>query len=361
MGINQKKNGKYLVDVRDEFGKRIQLTFSRLTEAKAFEAAPTMKKNENKLIANSVKKARYPFDQSVYDYELTKFDLRPGSKKRYKFVFSQLRKFAQILGIQFIDEFTPDVATLFYNELTKEKDDPRYKNGSKIKAKPKTINFFLATVRAFFHQEYVKGHIERNPMLHIKNLKVEKRKPEYYTVEELKSFFAQIMHESYRHVFMAFLFSGLRFAELANLTWDDIDFSRCLMIIRSRDDFKTKTHNSERSIPMNNILMGIVRDRYATREVSRYVLTSPNGFQLRERKTLQVCKDIAANAGITSNAYLHKFRHTYATMLIHRGVSIQNIKELLGHWSVIETERYAHNKSDHLFPDVQKLDNLLSA
>ena len=58
---------------------------------------------------------------------------------------------------------------------------------------------------------------------------------------------------------------------------------------------------------------------------------------------------------------LHKFRHTYATMLIHNGVKIQNIKELLGHWSVSETERYAHNNSEHLHQDVSELDNLLSA
>jgi len=39
--------------------------------------------------------------------------------------------------------------------------------------------------------------------------------------------------------------------------------------------------------------------------------------------------------------------------------SQENIKELLGHWSVVETEIYAHNKSDYLHPDVAKLDNLL--
>ncbi len=48
-------------------------------------------------------------------------------------------------------------------------------------------------------------------------------------------------------------------------------------------------------------------------------------------------------------------------MLIHNGVKIQNIKELLGHWSVSETERYAHNNSQHLHQDVSELDNLLSA
>lgn len=98
---------------------------------------------------------------------------------------------------------------------------------------------------------------------------------------------------------------------------------------------------------------------YPNRLSEKYVFTSPKGFQLRERRMLEKCKSIAEKAGITSRAYLHKFRHTYATMLIHSGVKIQNIKELLGHWSISETERYAHNRSDHLHKAVSHLDKLL--
>ncbi len=67
---------------------------------------------------------------------------------------------------------------------------------------------------------------------------------------------------------------------------------------------------------------------------------------------------LAKIAGITSNATLHKFRHTFATFLILNGVQIQNIKELLGHSTIVQTEIYAHNKSDHLHSDVKILDNI---
>jgi len=359
--ITEKPNGKYLVDARDEYGKRIERTFRTKTEAKAYEAGLTTKKYKRQLENNGLKEHQYLMQSALEDFERTKIDLRPKSIQKYKMVTREFLKFIEKLEIKYIDEFTPEYATFYFNEVTKERIDPRKKKETPVRAKPKTVNFYLTTIKAFFQLQYVKGLIKRNPMLHIRNLRVEKNKPEYYTIEELKSFFSQQMPNSYKSAFMGFLFSGLRFAELANLTWDDIDFSKKLIIVRSKENFKTKTHNANRIIPMNKILFQIIMDRCENYSAFKYVFSSSNGFQLRERKTLQICKKVASDAGIKSNAYIHKFRHTYATMLILRGTSIQNIKELLGHWSVIETERYAHNKSDHLFSDVQRLDNLLTA
>lgn len=360
MAIKEKPNSKYLVDVRDEFGKRIQRTFRTKSEAKVFEASITKTKYDVKLTNNGLKEPRYFFSQAVEDYRATKTELRPKSFQKYNFVCEQLLLFTKAVGVEYLDEFTPEIATLLYNALVEEKEDPKKKDGKKRKAKPKTINFFLTATRALFTREMEKGHINRSPMIHIKNLKVQKRRPDYYHVEELKSFFAQEMSDAYRAAFMGLLFTGMRFAELANLTWEDVDLGKLLLHVKSKEGFVTKTHNSERVIPMNNILYQLILKLYEERNSQKYVFAAPRGGQLKERRMLQVCKRVARDASIKSNAYLHKFRHTYATMLIQNGVPIQNIKELLGHWSVIETEIYAHNKSDHLHPDVSKLNNLLN-
>lgn len=360
MAIKQKPNGRYLVDVRDEYGKRIQRTFKTKTEAKAFEAIYTKIKYENTLINNRLMGQKYLMKNALDSYEMTKVDLRPKSVQKYKLVISQLRYFTEASGIDYVDEFTTDHATFLYNELRKEKVVNRGSRTVLMSAKPKTVNFYLSAIRAFFQQEFIKGHIKRNPMLHIKNLKVQKKKPDYYSVEELKRFFEQTMPEAYRNAFIGLLYTGMRFAEMANLTWEDVDFQKRLIYIRSKEGFITKTHNAERAIPMNGVFEALLKQLAKEKKSSKYVFPSTKGSQIRERRMLDICKDVAAKAGITSRAFLHKFRSTYATALIHRGVPIQNIKELLGHWSVVETEIYAHNKSDHLHPDVAKLDNLLN-
>lgn len=360
MAIKQKSNSMYLVNIRDISGKRLKRTFRTKKEAEVFESSIKIKKYDNRLVRNGVKRHRYLFDQAATDFLMTKSELRESSRKKYLYVITELKKFAATLNINYVDEFLPDHATLLFNELIREKDTIRGKKRIKVKAKPKTVNFFLATAKALFQQEYIKDHIQRNPMLHIKNLRVEKSKPEYYTQDELNLFFSQQMDNTNRLAFMGLLFTGMRFAELANITWQDIDFEKRLFFIRPKENFKTKTFNSERAIPMNQIMYDLLRNYYPLRLSEIYVFTSPRGFQLRERRLLESCKAIASTAGIKSNSFLHKFRHTYATMLIHKGVKIQSIKELLGHWSIIETERYAHNKSDHLHQEVSNLDRLLA-
>lgn len=76
---------------------------------------------------------------------------------------------------------------------------------------------------------------------------------------------------------------------------------------------------------------------------------------------LDIRKSIDKDALIATNAYFHKFRHIYEAMLIYNWVKIQKIKELLGHWSMSETELYAHNKSDHLHDDVSRFERLFDA
>lgn len=88
------------------------------------------------------------------------------------------------------------------------------------------------------------------------------------------------------------------------------------------------------------------------------VFPSSEGIILKERRTLAMCKAVAKRAGIRSNAYIHKFRHTYATILVREGVRLEDIKALLGHSSIEETERYAHHTPEFLHDKVSKLDQI---
>jgi len=359
MGIKPKPNGGYLVDIRDEFKARRERTFKTKGEAKAFEATIEKKKYENQLIGSKLRNKRYVLEKELQHFEHTKSDLRPGSIKRYKYIISQIKTFFQAAGLIYLDDFTPDHATLFKEHMMKEKKDPKGNTNKILKPKPKTVNFFLQTMKAFFLQEYIKGHIAKNPMIHIKNVKVEKQKVDHYAVPELQAFFAQPMEIAHRQTFMGLLLTGMRFGELSNLKWSNVDLKTRRIYVKSEGDFVTKTYNSERCIPIPIDLLKQLRSMRKNKKNNELVFLSPKGQKLLERPLLAKCKSIAKDTGIITRANLHKFRHTYATLLILRGVSIQNIKELLGHASIAQTEIYAHNSSDYLHPDVARLDNIL--
>ena len=60
-------------------------------------------------------------------------------------------------------------------------------------------------------------------------------------------------------------------------------------------------------------------------------------------------------AGIEETIHFHSLRHSYASMLARKDVSIYVIKELLGHSSITTTEIYTHLNKKALFDAVNNL------
>jgi len=45
------------------------------------------------------------------------------------------------------------------------------------------------------------------------------------------------------------------------------------------------------------------------------------------------------------NLYFHDLRHTFATRLVRRGVYLIIVKQLMGHASIVTTQRYLHSQA----------------
>lgn len=51
----------------------------------------------------------------------------------------------------------------------------------------------------------------------------------------------------------------------------------------------------------------------------------------------------------------HDLKHTFATRLVRRGVDLVIIKELMGHASIVTTQRYLYSQADVKFQAVEVL------
>lgn len=359
MSIKKLTNGKWMLYTTDYKGRKIRLRFDKERDAIAKQNDLAKEKYDKKLIRLKLREDRYLMSESLKDFELTKSMLRPKSIQKYSAVIKQIKFMIYSLKIKYLDQFTPDHGTLFFNELVKEKVVGVGDKARTVKAAPKTINFYLQVIKTFFQEEVAKDHILKSPVLHLKFVKHEKKKPDYYTVEELKKFFSQEMQTAYRNFFLGLLHSGMRFSEASNLKWNEVDLKKKLVFVKPKDDHKLKTINSERAIPMNEELFNLL-SKIHNEKKSEYVFTSPNGMQIRERRALEICKGVAQKAGLTSRSFLHKFRATYATLLIQNNIRLESIKELLGHSSTKETEKsYANNDPTKLHREVAVLDGIL--
>lgn len=155
-------------------------------------------------------------------------------------------------------------------------------------------------------------------------------KKDVLTLDELK-ILAATPTES-KEVRRAALFScvtGLAFVDIKALTWNKIKLDGCMMeIVRA----KQEADNVTVSIPLNTTaitLLGVAGSPTA----KVFALPSANGTN----KTL---KAWVKRAGIDKKITYHNLRHSYGTNLIMNDVDVVTASKLLGHATLIQTNRY---------------------
>jgi integrase len=164
----------------------------------------------------------------------------------------------------------------------------------------------------------------------------------YLTEQEAEKLFPALMERSIDVHDMALvsLYGGLRFGEVAALTWNDIDFENEKIFVL---DTKGKT---DRIIPMSEILKDMFKRRIPG-EKHQLIFPGKNGEKkISPSHTFdRTVDDLKLNEGVTERKHMltfHGLRHSFASWLIEAGTSIYEVKELLGHSDIRLTERYAH-------------------
>jgi integrase/recombinase XerD len=135
---------------------------------------------------------------------------------------------------------------------------------------------------------------------------------------------------------------GLRLSETLNLTVADIDSH--LMRVHLRFTKSKK----DRFVPLPQATLMALRRYWLTHRHPSLVFPGGKAPYLREGKPLvmdkggvqKTIKLVARECGISKNVHIHTLRHSFATHLLARGVSLRAIQTHLGHASPITTARY---------------------
>ena len=75
---------------------------------------------------------------------------------------------------------------------------------------------------------------------------------------------------------------------------------------------------------------------------------SATSLRLTTRSIQRIIRSYAAKAGLTEKITPHTLRHTFATDLLQAGADLRAVQALLGHSSVVTTQRYTHLTDKHL-------------
>jgi site-specific recombinase XerD len=133
-----------------------------------------------------------------------------------------------------------------------------------------------------------------------------------------------------------------------NLRWKNVNIAERYIVIGD-DEFTTKGR-SQRTIPLceealkiiMNCELGIMNDASTPLSNREYVFAKENGMPFSGDYISKKFKKGCRLAGVSEKIHFHSLRHSFASNLVIRDVSLYKIKELMGHSSITTTEIYAH-------------------
>lgn len=136
------------------------------------------------------------------------------------------------------------------------------------------------------------------------------------------------------------LYTGARFGEIVDLTWNNINFETNMIY------FKSTKNGNARWISMHKLVREVVLELIKEKK-SNFIFLNTLGEKLnRLSKTWQIVVDNVIDGNINADPKqritIHSLRHTHASWLAMRGLDILHIKEQLGHKTLDMTMRYAH-------------------
>jgi len=227
--------------------------------------------------------------------------------------------------------------------------------------KTSSIKRKIATSRALFNYLELEEHIQMTPFRKMKiKINEPKQLPKVMSLGEISKIFHAAYGQEKLHAYrdrpsygpalmkiivIELLFAtGARVSEIANLRTESID-------LHSGNIKITGKGNKERIIQVCNAdSIKILRYYYKIYEeqIKRegFFLINRLNKKLSDQSIRSIVKGLVRAANLPIYISPHKFRHSFATLLLEEGVDITYIQSMLGHGSITTTQIYTHVSKD---------------
>ena len=217
------------------------------------------------------------------------------------------------------------------------------------RCKPATINRDLSRLRHMLNIAVEWELLEKSPMQGIKFLRENNARTRYLSVDECHRLIDSCMAPHIRAIVTVALHTGMRLGEILNLRWQDLDFSSGFILVRD------SKNGQARQVPMDSMISTVLRSwpRLSDQDiVFTSVMTGGRIVDIRAG-FLNSCK----RAGITG-LHFHDLRHTFASQFVMAGGDIYILKEILGHKSITNSQRYAHLSPTYKIKAIDRMNTL---
>ena len=202
---------------------------------------------------------------------------------------------------------------------------------------PSTINLSLSLLFEFFDSLRDEGLMRSQPVIKRRHrLLAQTTLPKPMPEPDLIRFFKAVDSPRDRLLFLLMLRCGLRVSEACALRWDDCELAAGTIRV---NDGKGRV---DRIVYISPDLGRELRRWRARVPDPTYLFPSRKrkGQPLDRRVVNIIMSAYLHSAGIAKRYTPHCLRHTFATQLLNAGVTLEVLKELMGHRSIQNTLKY---------------------
>jgi len=164
----------------------------------------------------------------------------------------------------------------------------------------------------------------------------EKKLPNVFSEQEVERLIGGVKNLKHRTILLLIYSAGLRIGESIKMRIDDILFDRNQVFIKGAKGKKDR-------ISVLSPKMSKQLEAYLTHYTPQYWLfEGPESGQYSASSIRKIFRKALARAQVNPYATVHTLRHSFATHLLERGMSLRHIQDLLGHSSSETTQIYTH-------------------
>ncbi len=221
-----------------------------------------------------------------------------------------------------------------------------------LKLAPSSKGRKLATIRSFIKWLSENHYIKKDFRHLFKSPKQPLRIPNFLSVDEVLFLRDKLQKEKEKEknsktidrdtaLFFLLYGGGLRVSEACHLKTKNIDWNKKVIKVMGKG-------NKERLIAMPS---------QAIAKLEPLKHNSPYLFgetALSERKAYDIIKKLGERAGLLKPLHPHALRHSFATHLLSGGSDLRVLQELLGHKTLMATQKYTHLDVTQLSQTLEK-------
>lgn len=207
----------------------------------------------------------------------------------------------------------------------------------------------VSTIRSFYKYLTLKTHqLESNPIQDLDSPKIMKSLPKYLSLNESERLLDSVDGKNKERdycILTIFLNCGLRISELVGLNLTDVRSDHLRVLGKG---------SKERVVYINDAVAEAINDYLEVRKTiaplnKNALFLSSRRDRISTSTVHALVKKHLGAAGLDTTKYsAHKLRHTAATLMLHSGVDVRTLQELLGHEHLNTTEIYTHVENEGL-------------